>query len=191
MYRWSQWLFLTLLEAGLVYRGTGNVDWCDTCQTTLATIQVEDGLCWRCHNPVRLIERPTWYLRISAYTQENDRRLDEFATGGRWDEVALASQRFVLGRVDGIEVDLSEDDGGPSLSVFTPHAHALGFTRFVLISPKHPDVDTWASDPAVRAGLEELRSGGLERSSRDARKIALIDTGHSLPAPRETLGCRC
>src|ERR1039457_1233509 len=38
MYRWSQWLFLTLLEAGLIYRGTGNVDWCDTCQTTLATI---------------------------------------------------------------------------------------------------------------------------------------------------------
>ena len=75
MYRWSQWLFLTLLEAGLVYRGTGTVDWCDTCQTTLATIQVEDGLCWRCHNPVRLIERPQWYLRISAYVQENDRRL--------------------------------------------------------------------------------------------------------------------
>ena len=33
----------TLLDAGLIYRGTGNVDWCDTCQTTLATIQVEDG----------------------------------------------------------------------------------------------------------------------------------------------------
>src|SRR6202042_367621 len=103
MYRWSQWLFLTLLEAGLVYRGTGNVDWCDTCQTTLATIQVEDGLCWRCHNPVRLI----------------DRRLDELAAGGKWDEVALASQRFVLGRVDGVEVDLSAGDGGPSLTVFT------------------------------------------------------------------------
>ena len=72
MYRWSQWLFLALLEAGLVYRGTGNVDWCDTCQTTLATIQVEDGLCWRCHNPVRLIERPTWYLRVSP-TPENER----------------------------------------------------------------------------------------------------------------------
>ena len=87
MYRWSQWLFLTLLEAGLVYRGTGNVDWCDTCQTTLASIQVEDGLCWRCHNPVRLIERPAWYLRISAYVPENDVRLAELAESGRWDEV--------------------------------------------------------------------------------------------------------
>ena len=69
MYRWSQWLFLTLLEAGLVYRGTGTVDWCETCQTTLATIQVEDGLCWRCHNPVQLIQRTQWYLRISAYVR--------------------------------------------------------------------------------------------------------------------------
>jgi leucyl-tRNA synthetase len=182
MYRWSQWLFLILLEAGLVYRGTGNVDWCDTCQTTLATIQVEDGLCWRCHNPVRLIERPTWYLRISAYVPENDLRLDELAGGGRWDEVALASQRFVLGRVDGIEVDLGAADG-TELTVFTPHAEALEQARFVLISPKHPQIDAWAAEPEVREHLEELRSGGLERSSRDARALALIDTGRSLPAP--------
>ncbi len=182
MYRWSQWLFLTLLEAGLVYRGTGNVDWCDTCQTTLATIQVEDGLCWRCHNPVRLIERPAWYLRISAYVPENDRRLDELADSGRWDEVALASQRFVLGRVDGVEVELTGSEDA-TLNVFTPHTEALAQARFVLISPKHPEIDAWAADPAVREQLEELRSGGLERSSRDAAAIALIDTGRTLPAP--------
>jgi leucyl-tRNA synthetase len=182
MYRWSQWLFLTLLEAGLVYRGTGNVDWCDTCQTTLATIQVEDGLCWRCHNPVRLIERPQWYLRISAYVEENDRRLEELEAGGRWDEVALASQRFVLGRVDGVEVDLPGGDGD-GLTVFTPHADHLELARFVLISPKHPQIDAWTDDPEVRERLEELRSGGLQRSSRDAGAIALIDTGHRLPAP--------
>jgi leucyl-tRNA synthetase len=182
MYRWSQWLFLTLLEAGLVYRGTGNVDWCDTCKTTLATIQVEDGLCWRCHNPVRLIERPTWFLRVSAYTAENDRRLDELQGSGKWDEVALASQRFVLGRVDGVEVELRAADGA-RLSVFTPHADALEQARFVLVSPKHPEIDTWASEPEVRERLEELRSGGLERSSRDARTFALVDTGRTLPAP--------
>jgi leucyl-tRNA synthetase len=182
MYRWSQWLFVTLLDVGLVYRGTGVVDWCDTCQTTLATIQVENGECWRCHNPVRLIERPTWYLRISAHVPENDRRLSELADGGRWDEVALSSQRFVLGRVDGVEVTLTEDDGA-TLSVFTPHADALEQARFVLISPKHPDIDVWAVDPRVREQLEELRSSGLERSSRDAGAITLIDTGRTLPAP--------
>jgi leucyl-tRNA synthetase len=182
MYRWSQWLFVTLLGAGLVYRGTGTVDWCDICQTTLATIQVEDGECWRCHNPVRLIERPTWYLRISAHVPENDRRLGELAQSGRWDEVALSSQRFVLGRVDGVEVELTAP-GGARLSVFTPHTDALEQARFVLISPKHPNIDAWAVDPRVREQLEELRSSGLERSSRDAGAITLIDTGRTLPAP--------
>ena len=178
-YRWSQWLFLTLLEAGLVYRGTGNVDWCDTCQTTLATIQVENGLCWRCHNPVRLIQRPQWNLRVSAYVEENDLRLDELEN---WDENSLASQRFVLGRVDGVELDLPAP-GESTLTVFTPHADALDLAQFVLISPKHPNIDVWAADPAVRERLEELRSGGLDRGSRDAEAIPLINTGFSVGAP--------
>jgi leucyl-tRNA synthetase len=182
MYRWSQWLFLTLLEAGLVYRGTGSVDWCDTCQTTLATIQVEDGSCWRCHNPVRLIQRPQWYLGISAYVEENDRRLEQLATSGRWDENALASQRFVLGRVDGVELELRAEDGN-ELTVFTPHADALQLARFVAISPKHPGVERWAGDAELHERLEELRSGGLERSARDADAMPLIDTGQTLPSP--------
>jgi leucyl-tRNA synthetase len=182
MYRWSQWLFLTLMEAGLVYRGTGSVDWCDTCQTTLATIQVESGTCWRCHNPVRLIQRPQWYLRISAYVQENDRRLEELAASGLWDENALASQRFVLGRVDGVELDLGGSDGS-SLTVFTPHPDALAQARFVAISPKHPDVERWADGAEVAERLEELRSGGLERSAREADTMPLVDTGRTLRSP--------
>ena len=199
MYRWSQWLFVRLHEAGLVYRGTGAVDWCDTCQTTLATIQVDErGECWRCHNPVRLIQRPQWYLRISAHLPENDQRLQERADSGIWDEVALASQRFVLGRIDGIEIDLggSNTGGGaldgpdgaspgatPALTVFTPHEDALALARFVLISPKHPHVERFADAPGSQARLEDLRSGGLERSERDAQEIPLVDTGHTLPSP--------
>jgi leucyl-tRNA synthetase len=183
MYRWSQWLFLTLLDAGLIYRGTGRVDWCDNCQTTLASIQVEPGgTCWRCHGPVRLIELPQWYLRISAYLQENDRRLEELAASGAWDEVALASQRFVLGRVDGVELDLAGPEG-ESLTVFTPHVDAVAEARFVLISARHPDVDAWASDRDVQEQLEHLRSGGWERSSREADTISVIDTGRRLSGP--------
>jgi leucyl-tRNA synthetase len=181
MYRWSQWLFLTLLEAGLVYQGSGSVDWCDTCQTTLATIQVEDGRCWRCHELVRLIQRAQWYLRISAYVQENDRRLGELEN---WDENSLASQRFVLGRVEGVELDLPREGADDlTLTVFTPHADALELARFVLISPKHPDVELWAQEPSVHAQLDELRSGGLDRPSREADALAILDTGRSLPAP--------
>ena len=182
MYRWSQWLFLTLLEAGLVYRGTGSVDWCDTCQTVLATIQVEDGTCWRCHNPVRLIQRPQWYLRISEYVPENDRRLQELAASGIWDENALASQRFVLGRVDGVELDLAGEDGEP-LTVFTPHADALELARFVSVSPRHPQVDEWARDEGLAQRLEELRAVGLERSARDAQTMPFVDTGRLLASP--------
>jgi leucyl-tRNA synthetase len=182
MYRWSQWLFLTLLDAGLVYRGTGSVDWCDTCQTTLATIQVENGLCWRCHNPVRLIQRPQWYLKISAYVEENDKRLEELAASGIWDENALASQRFVLGRVDGAELDLEDEDDN-TLTVFTPHPDALDLARFVAISPKHPDVEKWAAGEEVAERLEELRSGGLDRGAREADTMPLVETGRTLPSP--------
>src|SRR6267378_6241510 len=155
MYRWSQWLFLKLLDAGLIYRGTGNVDWCDNCETTLASIQVEaGGTCWRCHGPVRLIELPQWYLRISAYLEENDRRLGELAAGGLWDEVALASQQYVLGRVEGVELDLRDDDGrGGELTVFTQHGEGLAEARFVLISPRHPDTERWTADAQVREEL--------------------------------------
>jgi leucyl-tRNA synthetase len=183
MYRWSQWLFLTLLDAGLVYRGTGTVDWCDTCQTTLATIQVENGTCWRCHNPVRLIQQPQWYLRISAYVQENDERLTELQASGIWDENALASQRFVIGRVDGVELDLAGEDGEP-VTVFTPHPDALGLARFVAVSPRHPQVEQWATgDGELHERLEELRAGGLERAAREAETMPLVDTGRTLSSP--------
>ena len=180
MYRWSQWLFLRLLEAGLIYRGSGNVDWCDSCQTTLASIQVEDGgTCWRCHGPVRLIQRPQWYLRISAYLEENDARLKDFAN---WDANSLASQQIVLGRVDGVQTIVHAPDG-EELTVFTPHEHALAKARFVLMSARHTEADAWASTPAVREQLEQMRSGGWERSAREADAVAVIDTGRVVVGP--------
>jgi leucyl-tRNA synthetase len=181
MYRWSQWLFLTLLEAGLVYRGTGTVDWCPTCNTTLATIQVEDGRCWRCHGPVELVERPQWFLRISAYVEENDRRAAELVN---WDETALGSQREVLGRMDGVELDLhATDDSALGLTVFTPHGDALEDARFVLLSPRHPDLASWTSAPAVAKGLEEMRTGGWERAEREAELVPVLDTERTVSSP--------
>jgi leucyl-tRNA synthetase len=178
-YRWSQWLFVTLLEAGLVYRDDATVDWCDSCQTTLAALQVEDGRCWRCHNEVRLIRRPTWFLRVTPFLEENDANLERLEN---WDELSLKTQRYILGRTDGVELDLADPRGG-EVTVFTPHADSIGEARFVLASPRHPDVERWAAGDEVRAQLDELRSGGWERSARDVAAVPVIDTGASLSAP--------
>jgi leucyl-tRNA synthetase len=179
-YRWSQWLFVTLLEAGLIYRADTTVDWCDSCQTTLAALQVEDGRCWRCHNPVRLIRRPTWFLGVAPYLEENDRNLADLEA--RWDELSLKTQRYILGRSDGVELDL-RDPQGEEVTVFTPHRDAVGEARFVLVSPRHPEVERWAGGEGVQGELDELRSGGWERSARDAKAVPVIDTGASLAAP--------
>jgi leucyl-tRNA synthetase len=178
-YRWSQWLFLTLLEVGLIYSEDATVDWCDTCQTTLASIQVEEGRCWRCHNEVRLIRRPTWFLRITPYLEENDRNTDQLRN---WDDLSLSTQRYILGRSDGAEVDLEAADGR-ALTVFSPHPEALARASFVLLSPRHPEVEDWAGGDGVREALEQMRSGGWERSARDARSVPVVDTGASIAGP--------
>lgn len=171
-YGWSQWLFLTLLEMDMIYAEDATVDWCDTCQTTLATIQVEDGTCWRCHNEVRLIRRPTWFLRITPYLEENDENTGELQN---WNELALATQHYILGRSEGVELEL-EGSGG-TLAVFTPHREFAGRASFVLLSPRHPEIDAWVADGEVREQLEQMRSGGWERSARDAKSVPLFDTG--------------
>jgi leucyl-tRNA synthetase len=177
-YRWSQWLFLKLLEADLIYLADATVDWCDTCRTTLASIQVEDGRCWRCHNEVRLIRRPTWFLRITPYLEENDANTERLRN---WDELSLATQRYILGRSDGVEIDL-EGPAGETLTAFSPHRDALADARFVLLSPRHPRVDVWAAGTAGEE-LEQVRSGGWERSARDASSVPVVDTGASVLGP--------
>jgi leucyl-tRNA synthetase len=78
-------------------------------------------------------------------------------------------------------VDL-EGPGDP-LTVFTPHREAASLARFVLLSPRHPEVDAWAPGAQARDELEQMRSGGWERSARDARSVPIADAGTSVLGP--------
>ena len=123
--------------------------------------------------------------------QENDRRLAELPASGNWDEVALASQRYVLGRVDGVELELPAPDGERADRLHAPRRRAgAGALRADLPTP--PGGRALGRRTPVREQLEELRSGGWERSAREAETIPLIDTGRALLAarPAATL-CRC
>ncbi|MDQ3673966.1 MAG: class I tRNA ligase family protein, partial [Gemmatimonadota bacterium] len=51
-YKWTQWIFLQLLDRGLAYRKQAAVNWCPNCKTVLANEQVVGGVCERCKTPV-------------------------------------------------------------------------------------------------------------------------------------------
>ncbi|MHB8492413.1 MAG: class I tRNA ligase family protein, partial [Solirubrobacteraceae bacterium] len=120
----------------------------------------------------------------SAYVEENDSRAAQLA---HWDETALGSQREVLGRVDGAELDLRcVEHPELSLTVFTPHAEHLDGALFAALSPRHPDLARWSADPDVARRLEDMRSGGWERSEREAEAVAVLDTGLRVMAPNGT-----
>ena len=59
-YRWNQWLFLRMLEKGLVYKKTGTVNWDPVDQTVLANEQVIDGRGWRTGAVVEKREIPMY-----------------------------------------------------------------------------------------------------------------------------------
>jgi leucyl-tRNA synthetase len=180
MYRWSQWMFLKLLERGLVYQQEAQVEWCGNCRTVLANLQVEDGTCWRCHEPVEFVNRSQWWLRRSAYNAESHFRLEELAS--EWSEIALAAQRASLGIVEGVEFDAQSLDGS-SLTVFTTHPDSIEEGEFVLISPNHPDVEHWISSPEVAEQLKQARRGGGRREERRDASLWAVDSGGQVMAP--------
>lgn len=178
-YKWTQWLFLAMRERDLVYRRDAQVTWCDSCRTVLASLQAEDGECWRCHGKVRFVRRPQWFIRISAYVEDNERGLNELPG---WTKAAAGAQRAVLGRVDGVEVDATVLGGG-ELTVFTPHPNSIGDAAFVAVSPTHPEIDTFTSEPAVAKELEQVREAGWRRDDRGAERAQVVGTGMQASVP--------
>jgi leucyl-tRNA synthetase len=171
-YRWTQWLFLAMLERDLIYQRVSQVSWCDSCETVLAALQSQDGTCWRCHGEVRFRRLPQWFMRISAYVEDNERGLE---TLPGWSKAALGAQRAVIGRVDGVEVDAVTLEGAP-LTVFTPHADAIAKAAFIVLSPGHHEVDRWTADARVARELDSVREAGWRRDDRDLEQVPVVET---------------
>src|SRR5690625_5539369 len=64
-YRWTQWLFLKLYEAGLAEKKEAPVNWCPGCHTVLANEQVIAGECERCKSIVEQRYLSQWFFRIT------------------------------------------------------------------------------------------------------------------------------
>ncbi len=134
-YRWEQWLFIRMLENGLVYRKKSIVNYCEPCQTILANEQVEAGACWRCGTPVIHKEQDGWFLKISQYAQE---LLDWCDRLSGWPEKVLIMQRNWIGRSEGAKILFDLEKDGEPIEVFTTRPDTLHGATFMSLAPEHP-----------------------------------------------------
>jgi leucyl-tRNA synthetase len=82
-YKWTQWIFLKLLEKGLAYEALEPINWCPVDKTGLANEDVEDGKCERCGSPVEKKLMRQWMLKITAYSDRLLNDLDLKDENGR------------------------------------------------------------------------------------------------------------
>lgn len=67
--KWTQWIFTKLHAHGLAYKAYGPVNYCPSCETTLAREQVIHDKCERCHTIVEQKDMNQWYFRITEYKE--------------------------------------------------------------------------------------------------------------------------
>ncbi len=74
-YKWTQWIFLKMFEAGLAYEQDLPINYCPSCKTGLALEEVlNDFTCDRCGTKVEKRKLRQWVLAITKYA---DRLLND------------------------------------------------------------------------------------------------------------------
>ncbi|HEX7172680.1 MAG TPA: leucine--tRNA ligase [Candidatus Limnocylindria bacterium] len=175
-YRWQQWLFLKLYEAGLAYKAVGAVDWCPKDKVVLAREQVlgTDRRCWRCGTQVEKRDLEQWYFRITNYSDE----LLDF-DGLDYPEPIKAMQTNWIGRSEGAEIDFAtEPDDVEAIRVFTTRPDTVFGATFMVLAPEHPLVSVLTTDErrdAVTAYVADARRATeIDRLSTDREKTGVF-----------------
>ncbi len=161
-YRWTQWIFLKLYEAGLAYKAMAPANWCPSCQTVLANEQVIDGGCERCEAVVTKKDLEQWFYRITKYAEE---LLDHSEL--EWPERAVTDQRNWIGKSIGVELEFRSEADDP-MPVFTTRPDTTYGVTFMVLAPEHPlvaklttpdrkaEVDAYIEASRLRTEIERL-----------------------------------
>jgi len=150
-YRWTQWIFLALYNAGLAYRKEAAVNWCPNDQTVLANEQVIDGHCERCGFEVEVRQLEQWFFRITDYA---DRLLDDLDSID-WPEHVKTMQRNWIGRSEGAEVVFRCEELSIDYPVFTTRPDTLFGATFFVMAPEHSDVFRLAAGTEHEAAVHD------------------------------------
>jgi len=177
-YKWNQWMFLKMLEKGIIYKKTGTVNWDQVDQTVLANEQVIDGRGWRSGALIEKREIPMYYARITDYAEELLQQVETGLPG--WPERVRIMQSNWIGKSTGVRFafpyDLTEagssthplpqDSGGFPLQgklwVFTTRADTIKGVTFCAIAPEHP-MATFAArtNPELADFIAECKQGSV------------------------------
>ena len=171
-YKWTQWLFLQLLNKGLAYRKKAPVNWCPSCQTVLANEQVHDGLCERCGTEVTKKDLTQWFFKITEYADELIEKLD----GLDWPEKTVAIQKHWIGKSTGAEVTFKVKDSDLSFNVFTTRADTLCGVSYVVLAPENPLVDS-ITTAEQKAAVEDYKEQAKKQSDIERQSISREKTG--------------
>jgi leucyl-tRNA synthetase len=162
--RWTQWIFLRFLEAGLAYRAAATVNWDPVDQTVLANEQVlPDGTAERSGAVVEKRDLEQWFFKITDYAEQLLDDIDELA----WPERVKTMQRNWIGRSEGAEFDMVVIDeagdprsDGAAVRVFTTRPDTSFGMTYAVMAPEHPLVEVVTTDDhrdEVAAFVEKAR----------------------------------
>ena len=176
-YRWTQWLFLQFLDAGLAYQKDASVNWDPIDQTVLANEQVDgEGRSWRSGALVEKRKLRQWFLKITAYA---DQLLDDLPKLEGWPERVRTMQANWIGRSTGAElhfevVDSSGTGTGEQITVFTTRPDTIFGVSYLVLAPEHPRVTALTTAEQaihVQAFCDLVsRQSELERTADDKPK---------------------
>jgi leucyl-tRNA synthetase len=179
-YKWTEWFFIKLYKAGLAYRKLSAVDWCPSCNTTLAREQVvgDNRVCERCGTPVIKKDLEQWFFRATKYADEllNFGEID-------WPERVKTLQTNWIGRSEGASV-IFKSEAGDDIEIFTTRPDTLWGATFMVFSPEHPLVEKITSadrKEIVQAyKLQASRQSDIEREAADKEKTGVFTGAYAI-----------
>ncbi|MET0855804.1 MAG: leucine--tRNA ligase, partial [Telluria sp.] len=167
-YKWNQWMFLKMLEKGIIYKKTGTVNWDPIDQTVLANEQVVDGRGWRSGALIEKREIPMYYARITDYAEELLDYVDNKLPG--WPERVRVMQANWIGKSTGVRFAFphtikdagGELIGGGKMYVFTTRADTIMGVTFCAVAPEHALAAHAAqTNPELAAFIAECKLGSV------------------------------
>jgi len=173
-YKWTQWIFLKLLEKGLAYESFEPVNWCPTCQTGLANEDLDGTKCERCGTEVEKRPMRQWVLKITDYADRLIADLD----GLNWPEHVKEAQRNWIGRSEGAIIKFLISNSEFLIDVFTTRPDTLFGATYVVLAPEHETVDklkekisNWGEVLAYRAEMKTKTE--IERTAEGKEKTGV------------------